>query len=108
MATARDDGRGGQRQPGSRSPGFIPRHCGYEGLLTFRKARMIYDGTVRFCGCFVDIRNRTHDQMLQAARSGKQNILEGYPFTERCTFRGQFWRRHPEGAGHTGLRVLRV
>lgn len=77
MATAGDDGRGRQRQPGSRSPGFIPAHGGYEDLLTFRKARIIYDGTVRFCGRFVDIRSRTHDQMVQAARSGKQNILEG-------------------------------
>ncbi|MFM7918978.1 MAG: four helix bundle suffix domain-containing protein [Planctomycetaceae bacterium] len=77
MATAGDDGRGGQRQPGSRSPGFIPAHGGYEDLLTFRKARIIYDGTARFCGRFVDIRSRTHDQMVQAARSGKQNILEG-------------------------------
>ena len=77
MATAGDDGTSGQRQPGSRSPGFIPAHGGYEDLLTFRKARIIYDGTVRFCGRFVDIRSRTHDQMVQAARSGKQNILEG-------------------------------
>jgi len=77
MATAGDNGTSGQRQPRSRSPGFIPAHGGYEDLLTFRKARIIYDGTVRFCGRFVDIRSRTHDQMVQAARSGKQNILEG-------------------------------
>ncbi len=37
---------------------------------------MVYDGTVRFCERFVDKRSRTHDQMIQAARSGKQNILE--------------------------------
>lgn len=57
--------------------GFIPPHGGYENLLSFRKARIVYDATVRFCDRFVDQRSRTHDQMVQAARSGKQNILEG-------------------------------
>ena len=57
--------------------GFIPAHGGYEDLLSFQKARIVYDGTVYFCGRFVDKRSRTHDQMVQAARSGKQNILEG-------------------------------
>lgn len=56
---------------------FIPPHGGYEDLLSFRKARIIYDSTARFCGRFVDRRSRSHDQMIQAARSGKQNILEG-------------------------------
>ena len=56
---------------------FIPAHGGYENLLSFQKARIVYDGTVRFCNRFVDKRSRTHDQMVQAARSGKQNILEG-------------------------------
>jgi len=57
--------------------GFIPAHGGYEQLLSFQKARIVYDGTVRFCDRFVDKHSRTHDQMVQAARSGKQNILEG-------------------------------
>ncbi|MBA4147639.1 MAG: four helix bundle protein [Verrucomicrobia bacterium] len=57
--------------------GFIPAHGGYEDLLSFQKSRIVYDGTVRFCNRFVDKRSRTHDQMVQAARSGKQNILEG-------------------------------
>jgi four helix bundle suffix protein len=56
---------------------FIPPHGGYEDLLSFQKARIVYDGTVRFCERFVDKRSRTTDQMVQAARSGKQNILEG-------------------------------
>ena len=56
---------------------FIPPHGGYETLLSFQKARIVFDGTVRFCGRFLDKRDRTHDQMIQAARSGKQNILEG-------------------------------
>ncbi len=56
---------------------FIPPHGGYENLLSFQKARIVFDGTVRFCERFVDKRSRTTDQMVQAARSGKQNILEG-------------------------------
>jgi four helix bundle suffix protein len=56
---------------------FIPPHGGYEELLSFQKARIIYDATVRFCERFLDRRDRTVDQMVQAARSGKQNILEG-------------------------------
>jgi four helix bundle suffix protein len=56
---------------------FIPPHGGYEKLLSFQKARIVYDGTVRFCGRFLKSTDRTRDQMVQAARSGKQNILEG-------------------------------
>ena len=56
---------------------FIPPHGGYENLLSFQKARIVYDATVRFCERFVPKADRTRDQMVQAARSGKQNILEG-------------------------------
>jgi four helix bundle suffix protein len=56
---------------------FIPRHGGYEKLLSFQKARIVYDGTVWFCKNYLNKRDRTYDQMIQAARSGKQNILEG-------------------------------
>jgi four helix bundle suffix protein len=56
---------------------FIPPHGGYEDLLSFQKARIVYDATVRFCERFLDRRDRTIGQMVQAARSGKQNILEG-------------------------------
>ena len=59
------------------SEGFIPPHGGYKDLLSFRKARIIFDGTVLFCQRFLDKRDRTVDQMVQGARSGKQNILEG-------------------------------
>ena len=55
---------------------FIPSHGGYENLLSFQKARIVYDGTVRFCQRFLEKRDRTVDQMIQATRSGKQNILE--------------------------------
>ncbi len=73
-----DGTNGGHLSPESHAShpeGFIPPHGGYEDLLSFRKARMVYDATVRFCERFVDQRSRTHDQMVQAARSGKQNIL---------------------------------
>ena len=55
---------------------FILTHGGYENLLSFQKARIVYDGTVRFCQRFLKKSDRTVDQMVQAARSGKQNILE--------------------------------
>lgn len=58
-------------------PEVIPPHGGYAELLSFQKARVVFDGTARFCERFVDRRSRTYDQMIQAARSGKQNILEG-------------------------------
>ena len=56
---------------------FIPAHGGYQNLLSFQKSRIIYDATVWFCGRYLQKRDRTNDQMIQAARSGKQNILEG-------------------------------
>jgi four helix bundle protein len=59
------------------SEGFIPEHGGYKGLVSYQKARIVYDGTVWFCERFLDRRSRTVDQMVQAARSGKQNIVEG-------------------------------
>src|SRR5215216_4563358 len=57
--------------------GFIPPHGGYQDLLSYQKALVVYQATLHFCGRFIDKRSRTHDQMVQAARSGKQNILEG-------------------------------
>jgi len=57
--------------------GFIPPHGGYASLLSYRKAEIIYDATVYFCDRFFERRDRTRDQMIQAARSGKQNIIEG-------------------------------
>jgi four helix bundle suffix protein len=59
------------------SEGFIPIHGGYKNLLSYQKAEIAYDATVYFCDRFFDLRDRTHGQMVQAARSGKQNILEG-------------------------------
>lgn len=45
--------------------------------ISYQKAEIVYDATVHFCDRFIDKRSRTHDQMIQAARSGKQNIVEG-------------------------------
>jgi four helix bundle suffix protein len=53
-------------------------HWNYETLICYKKAVVIYDLTFHFCSRFIDKRDRTHDQMIQAARSGKQNIVEGY------------------------------
>lgn len=57
--------------------GFIPPHGGYRKLLSYQRAEIVYDATVRFCERFFARRDRTVDQMVQAARSGKQNIIEG-------------------------------
>jgi four helix bundle suffix protein len=56
---------------------LIPKHGGYENTKTWQLADLIYDVTVRFCDKYVDRRSRTHDQMVQAARSGCQNLQEG-------------------------------
>ncbi len=56
---------------------LIPKHGGYRKLRSFQVAQLVYDVTVRFCERYVDKRSRTHDQMVQAARSGVQNIAEG-------------------------------
>jgi four helix bundle suffix protein len=59
------------------SDSFIPPHVGYAGLLAYQRALIIFQATARFCKRFLDRRDRTVDQMIQAARSGKQNIVEG-------------------------------
>jgi len=56
---------------------LIPPHGGYRQLRSYQMAEIVYDATVAFCDRFIDKRSRTHDQMVQAARSGKQNIAEG-------------------------------
>lgn len=56
---------------------LIVKHGGYRHLKTFQLAQLIFDVTIRFCHRFVGIKSRTHDQMVQAARSGVQNIAEG-------------------------------
>jgi len=56
---------------------LIPKHGGYRKLISFQVAELAYDVTVRFCDKYIDRRSRTHDQMVQAARSGARNISEG-------------------------------
>ncbi|MEI7733415.1 MAG: four helix bundle suffix domain-containing protein [Verrucomicrobiota bacterium] len=56
---------------------LIPQHGGYRKLKSFQIAQLCYDVTVRFCDRYISPRSRTHDQMVQAARSGVQNIAEG-------------------------------
>ena len=56
---------------------LIPKHGGYRRLRSFQVTQLIYDITVRFCDHYVEKRSRTQDQMVQAARSGVQNIAEG-------------------------------
>jgi four helix bundle suffix protein len=56
---------------------LIPPHGGYRELKSFQHAELVYDSTVKFCDRFIDKRSRNHDQMVQAARSGRQNIAEG-------------------------------
>lgn len=57
--------------------GFIPVHGQYHNLISYQKAIIIYDATVYFTERFFRKYDRTVDQMVQAARSGKQNIVEG-------------------------------
>ena len=71
-----DEMDGGGRWPCGREP-LIPKHGGYRKLKSFQIAQLVYDLTVRFCERYADRFSRTRDQMVQAARSGVQNIAEG-------------------------------
>jgi four helix bundle suffix protein len=62
--------------PQKSSKGFIPSHGNFRELRSFRKSEIIYDLTYQFCEKFLRRGDRTIDQMVQAARSGKQNIAE--------------------------------
>ena len=57
--------------------GFIDPHGGFRKLKSYQMSEIVYDATVVFCNRWIGRRSRTHDQMVQAARSGKQNIAEG-------------------------------
>jgi four helix bundle suffix protein len=56
---------------------LFPAHGGYRKLKSFLIAQLVYDVTARFCERYIEKRSRTRDQMVQAARSGVQNIAEG-------------------------------
>lgn len=66
-----------QPPPEDDPPGFLPQGGNYRELLSFRKSETVFDITFRFCERFLRKGDRTTDQMVQAARSGKQNIGEG-------------------------------
>ena len=59
------------------SPNLIFPHGGYRRLITYRLGCLIYDATEAFCSRYLDPKDRTYDQMIQAARSGVANIVEG-------------------------------
>jgi four helix bundle suffix protein len=56
---------------------LLLKHGGYRSLKSFQIAQLVHDVTRRFCDRYINPRSRTHDQMVQAARSGVQNIAEG-------------------------------
>ena len=66
-----------QNKRSAETPQLIPAHGGYRELQSYQMSEIVYDATVVFCDRFISKRSRTHDQMVQAARSGKQNIAEG-------------------------------
>ena len=67
----------------SKSTHLIPPHDGgYRDLRSYQMAEIVYDATVVFCDRFISKRSRTHDQMVQAARSGKENHAWGV--NSRC------------------------
>ena len=59
------------------SSDLIPPHGGYSKLVTYRLGSLIYDATAAFCKQYINCKDRTYDQMVQAARSGVANIVEG-------------------------------
>jgi len=76
------DGRNGKQGSDGRHVGhaeqrIIPPRGDYQTLLSYQKAEVIYDITFRFANRYLSRGDRTIDQMIQSARSGKQNILEG-------------------------------
>ena len=59
------------------SDSLIPPHGGYKKLRTYKLGNLIYDATAAFCAQYLDRKDRTYDQMVQAARAGVANIIEG-------------------------------
>jgi hypothetical protein len=74
-----------------KSPQLIPPHGGYRDLKSYQMAEIVFDAMVVFCDRFIGSRFRTHDQMVQAARSGKQNIAERL-YRVRSQTRGK-WKK---------------
>jgi four helix bundle protein len=74
-----NDGKQGEdsSHPSHNSHPILPPRGDYQALLSFQKAEVVYDLTFRFAHKHLSKGDRTLDQMIQAARSGKKNILEG-------------------------------
>src|SRR5258708_35520129 len=72
-----DAHHGAPMNPAPEQAGFLLAYGNYQELLSYQKAEVVSDLTVRFCQRFLSRGDRTIDQMVQAARSGKQNIAEG-------------------------------
>ena len=81
----KNDGKNGKNASDGKHPSpdshsshpIIPPRGDYQTLLSFQKAEVVYDLTFRFAHKYLAKGDRTVDQMIQSARSGKQNILEG-------------------------------
>ena len=69
----------------------IRKSGGYRKLASFQSATLIYDSTYGFCEKFLDSRSRTVDQMVQAARSGRQNAMRKSDGTPHCQARTKCW-----------------
>lgn len=91
-----------------RSDSLIPKHGGYRKLRSFQVARLVYDATRIFCRRFIAADRRTQDQMVQAARSGVQNIAEGSAAsgTSKKTELSDIHTASPEVAANTLLCLI--
>ena len=65
------------KRAGKDAPPLFPKHGGYQNLLSYQVSELLFDLTCRFCDSYISKRSRTHDQMVQAARSVSRNIAEG-------------------------------
>jgi len=66
----------------SKTAKLVPAHGGYRNLQSYQMSQLVYDATAKFCDRFIDRGSRTHDQMVQAARSGNKNLAEGSQISE--------------------------
>ena len=80
-----------------KSPQLIPPHGGYQDLRSYQMAEVVYDATLVFCDRFIDRRSCTHDQMVQATRSGKHN--HAYSVTLGCMASGTSKKTEPKLVG---------
>lgn len=71
------DNRPGKALSSGAAERVYGRHSGYRNLKAYQVAELVYDLTCRFCARYIPRSDRHHDQMVQAARSGFQNIAEG-------------------------------